>query len=484
METMTSFYFYDLETSGISAKDARVMQFAGQRTDMDLKPIGEPHNIIIRLSDDVLPEPDAVMITGITPQKSIEDGITEAEFLKIFHEQVATKDTIFVGFNTVRFDDEFMRYMQYRNFYDPYEWQWKEGRSRWDLLDVARMTRALRPEGITWPFDSNGKPTNRLELLTSVNNLSHENAHDALSDVYATIAVAQMIKDKQPKLFAFLLEMRDKKQAQALVQNDEMFVYTSGKYSSEHEKTTIATKLSDAPEGAALVYDLSVDPAPFMKMSEAEIIKAWTARYNDPSPKLPVKTIKFNRCPAIAPLSVLDSQSQERLKLDVAAATDYIKVLKKTDFARTCLAALEKMNNARNQKQSGLLADLNDVDGRLYDGFIPGTDKTLMSRVRAAEPSQLAEISAAEFNDDRLQGLLPLYKARNFYSTLTTEERLEWDRFRATKLTGGGDSSRLARYMKRLAELAVTVKDPQKHYLLQELQLYAEAIIPDPDVLN
>ena len=152
------------------------MQFAGQRTGMDLNPVGEPYDILIKISEDILPEPDAILITGITPQKTIADGITEAEFLKIFDAEINQEGTIFVGFNSIRFDDEFMRFTRYRNFYDPYEWQWKDGRGRWEILDVARMTRALRPGGIQWPFGSDGKPTNRLELLADVNKLDHHSA--------------------------------------------------------------------------------------------------------------------------------------------------------------------------------------------------------------------------------------------------------------------------------------------------------------------
>ncbi|MEK7153130.1 MAG: exodeoxyribonuclease I, partial [Patescibacteria group bacterium] len=203
MSSQASFFFYDLETSGFGSREARIMQFAGQRTDMQLNPIGEPANVFIRLTEDILPDPDAVLVTGITPQAAIADGITEAEFLKLFTEDIAVPYTIFVGFNTVRFDDEFVRCLHYRNFYDPYEWQWQDGRSRWDLLDLVRMTRALRPEGIEWPFDIKGNPTNRLELLTALNKLEHEHAHDALSDVEATIAVARLVRNKQEKLFDF-----------------------------------------------------------------------------------------------------------------------------------------------------------------------------------------------------------------------------------------------------------------------------------------
>ena len=204
------------------------MQFAGQRTNVEMEPIGDPVNILIKLTPDVLPDPEAVLLTGITPQSTQADGMTEAEFLKYFYDEIVTPDTCFLGYNTVRFDDEFMRFLHYRNFYDPYEWQWTNNCSRWDILDVVRMTRALRPEGIEWPMNDDGKPTNRLELLTKANNLDHYAAHDALSDVYATIAIAKLIRDKQQKLFEFLFDYRGKKKIQELVGADKPFVYSSG----------------------------------------------------------------------------------------------------------------------------------------------------------------------------------------------------------------------------------------------------------------
>jgi exodeoxyribonuclease-1 len=275
----TSFFFYDLETSGFDPRRARIMQFAGQRTDMGLQPVGEPVNQLIKLTPDVLPDPDAILVTGITPQTTIADGLTELEFLNLFYEQVAIPGTIFVGYNSVRFDDEFMRFLNYRNFYDAYEWQWQDSRSRWDLLDVVRITRALRPEGVKWPFASDGRPSNQLGLLTAVNKLEHANAHDALSDVLATIALARLIRDKQPKLFEFLLSMRAKREVAKLVTKSEPFVYTSGKYAGEFEKTTVVITLTEHPENqGALVYDLRQDPTPFLKMSVDDLASAW--RYN------------------------------------------------------------------------------------------------------------------------------------------------------------------------------------------------------------
>lgn len=454
------------------------MQFAGQRTDMQLKSIGEPYDYLVRMTEDVLPEPDAVLVTGITPQQTIADGLTEAEFLKVFSEEIATPDTIFVGYNTVRFDDEFMRYTMYRNFYDPYEWQWQNGRSRWDILDVVRMTRALRPEGIEWPFDAKGVPTNRLELLSSANGLDHANAHDALSDVSATIAVAQLIREKQPKLFDFLLRMRDKNEVAKLVVGGQPFVYTSGKFANEFEKTTVACMLAEHPQGqGVLVFDLRYDPAPFTELDPPALAEAMRRRKDDPGPRLPVKSLKFNRCPAVAPLSVLDEASQERLKLfPETYQQNYAKLRKvQQELTKGVLQALQIMDK---KFQARLLETETDVDAQLYDGFFANEDKTQMQTVRTADIESLSSL-APKFKDTRLKELLPLYKARNYPKSLSDEDRTQWDEFRMRKLLGGDEASRAARYFARLAELGQSsdLTDEQR-YILEELQLYGQSILP------
>jgi len=472
-----TFYFYDLETSGISPRDARVMQFAGIRTDLELNPIGEPHNVLIRLTEDVLPEPDAVLITGITPQATISDGMTEAEFLKLFHEEVATPGTIFTGFNTVRFDDEFMRYLQYRNFYDPYEWQYTDGKSRWDLLDVVRMTRALRPEGIKWPFNAKGKATNRLEWLTSINDLEHESAHDALSDVKAVIAVARMIRDKQPKLFEFLLNIRDKNKAAQLVHRNEPFLYTSGKYSDKFEKTTAVGVVSEHPKRqGVLVYDLRHDPKPFLKMKPEELADIWKWSKDDKRPRLPIKTLQFNRVPAIAPMNVLDESSQERLDLKPETIEkNYQRLQAAEGFANNVLEALEILEAKQQLK---FLEDETEVDAQLYDGFFDREDKTKMSVVRAASVDELASLQVV-FKDARLQNLMPLYKARNFPKAMNDEDRATWERFRERKLLGGKEASKLVRYFARIEELKQrTGLTQNERYLLEELELYGQSIMP------
>jgi exodeoxyribonuclease-1 len=474
-----SFYFYDLETSGFNPRAARIMQFAGQRTDMDLNPVGEPDNILVKITPDILPDPDAILVTGITPQATLTDGITEAEFTEYLTSQVCTSDTIMVGYNNVRFDDEFIRYTLWRNFYDAYEWHWKDGCSRWDMLDVVRMSRALRPEGIEWPFAPDGKPSNRLELLTSVNGLDHESAHDALSDVNATIAIARLIKTKQPKLFDYLFNMRDKKKVTALVTKKEPLVYCSGRYPSEYEKTTIAIMAGQHPDkGAALMYDLRIDPEEFIHLSVEKLSELWNA-WGKEVPYFPVKVLSYNKCPAIAPLSVLDKASAGRIKIDLGVIkSNAAKLRKAPGFEEKLIKAL---SISKPKPQTGLIVNQQDVDGLLYDGFVNGADKTKMRVVRAANPEEIN--GSIEFTDERLKFLLPLYKARNYPKNLSGEEQESWEEFRKHRLLDGGEKSRAAKFFQRLAELgAETAQDSggssQNQFLLEELNLYGQAILP------
>ena len=468
---MKTYFFYDLETSGLNARDDRIMQFAGQRTDMDLTPIGEPVNILVKLADDILPSPDAIMVTGITPQSTLSDGYSEAEFCKLLFSEVFTPDTIVVGFNNVRFDDEFIRHTLWRNFYDPYEWAWSEGRGRWDMLDVVRMTRALRPAGIEWPVDATGKAVNKLELLASVNNLTHAKAHDALSDVVALIDLSKLIKNKQPKLFEYLLSMRDKKKVATLVNLEEQqpFVYTSGRFDAAHEKTTVVFPLvAGINPSAIVVYDLRHDPTPFLRATPKQLSEILFAPYDKRSQEgflsLPVKELSYARCPAIAPLGVLDDETRERLDIDLDVVRKHMTIITQhAEFAHA-------VHEAFQMREPYVIVD--DVEHKLYDGFIPDKDKPRISAVRSAQANELADFHP-QFIDERLDELLFRYKARQFPSSLSEAEHEEWETYRGAKL-----QKRIGPYLETLERLQRSGADT---YLIEELHLWAESIVPSDD---
>lgn len=446
------------------------MQFAGIRTDMDLNPVGEPHNVLVKLNDDTLPTPEASMVTGITPQQTQADGLTEAEFARLLSDEICVPDTIMTGFNNIRFDDEFVRALLWRTFHDPYEWCWKDGKSRWDLLDVVRMTRALRPDGIVWPT-VDGKATNRLELLTKENGIDHLKAHDALSDVEALIAVTKLIKERQPQLYQYLLDMRDKRKVMGLVnlKDKKPFVYTSGRYDAEHNKTTVAFPIAPGRNSNVVVYDLRYDPADFVDLSVDELRKklyaSWEERQAEGFMKLPIKELQYNRAPAVAPLGVLEqSDGWNHIHLDQATIEKHKAALVRAPhFAENIRTLLESRPEFKK---------FSDPEAQLYDGFVGDRDRLRMETVRNADERELADYHP-DFTDERLSPLLLHYKARNYPRSLSQEEAGAWESWRAEHIM-----AQLPGFMKSLQKLAATEADENKQFILQELQLWAEAIMP------
>ena len=456
-----SFFFYDLETSGLDPRADRLMQFAGQRTDLDMNPIGDPVNVLVKLGEDTLPSPQAIMVTKITPQSTLQDGLTEAEFCKYVTKEIFTEGTIAIGYNSVRFDDEFMRHTFWRNYYDAYEWQWKDGRSRWDLLDVVRMTRALRPDGIKWPVSEDGKATNRLELITKENNITHEHAHDALSDVEALISVTKLIKEKQPQLYGYLFKMREKKAVQQLInlENPQAFVYSCGRYPSENNKTTIAFPIAPAKNGNVLVFDLRYNLEDLLKEKQ-ELAKTEPEKAESFYPI--VKELKYNHCPAVAPLGVMkQGDSWKRINLDEATVQKNLEILlRHPEF-------VERMRTQYENKDE--FPPAADAESALYDGFLDNADRKTCEAVRNANIKDIAAFHPI-FHDERLSKMYVNYKARNFEDTLTETERASWDQYRLEKIKAHQNS-----YIKALQDLNAQGADP---FLLEELQLWYQSLLP------
>jgi exodeoxyribonuclease-1 len=464
-----SLFFYDLETSGLNPRFQRIMQFAGQRTDMNLQPIGEPTNVLVKLSEDILPEPQAILITGTTPQKTLQEGIGEPEFARLFSEKIATPDTIMVGFNSVRFDDEFMRHTLWRNFYDPYEWSWSSGRSRWDILDVVRMTRALRPNGIEWPTNENGEPVNKLELLSKKNNLEHSHAHDALSDVEATIGIARLIKEKQPKLFDWLLTLRHKREVAKLInlETPQPFVYSSGRYGKKNNFTTIALPIAPGSrQDSIVVYDLRYDPLTLEKASQKNIadriFAKFATRQKEDYEPVPVKELLLNKCPAVAPINVMDESSWQRLSLDQQLVMKHLSSL--TQNIKDKIAAA--------YANSPAYTSVDDVEGQLYDGFINDKDKGRMSVVRASDENELSDFHP-DFADERLSELLLRYKARWFSKSMSHDEHETWQLYRQKKW-----NNEAPRFISELERLSIITQDEHQKFLLQEMKLWLETTSP------
>lgn len=425
----SSLFWYDYETTGIDPRRDRPLQVAGIRTDEQLNEIDAPINLYCQPSDDILPHPAACMITGIGPDRLAREGLSEAEFMTRVHAELARPGTCGVGYNSLRFDDEVTRYSLYRNFFDPYAREWQGGNSRWDLIDMVRTAYALRPEGIEWPQDEHGVSL-KLERLTAANGIDHGQAHDALSDVRATIALARLIRERQPKLYDYLYGLRSKHQVLDQIRLLQPLVHVSGRFSGARHYLAVVLPLAWHPRNrnALIVCDLHLDAAPLLSESADTLRQRLYTRRDDLGGELPVplKLIHINRCPVVAPLGVLRDEDCQRLQLDKTELQARAKRL-----ADTQEQWRDKLPQVYTEES---FASVMDPEQQLYDGFIGDRDRRLCEQVRNCDPAQLAAQSWP-FDDARLPELLFRYRARNFATTLSSEEQLRWHAFCRQRLS-------------------------------------------------
>lgn len=467
-----SIFWYDYETTGINPRCDRPLQVAGIRTDAQLNEIGTPLNLYCQLSDDILPHPAACLITGITPQRLAEQGLPEAEFMTRLHAELATPGTCTAGYNSLRFDDEVTRYSLYRNFFDPYAREWQGGNSRWDLIDLLRTAYALRPEGIVWP-EEDGRVSLRLERLTQANGIEHGQAHDALSDVRATIALARLLREKQPRLYEFLYQQRSKQKVLEQIQLLQPLIHISGRFSAARHYLSVVLPLAWHPKNrnALIVCDLQLDPAVLLDLDAQSLRqRLYTRRDELASGELPVplKLLHVNRCPVLAPLSVLRDVDKQRLDLDM-------------ELLQQRVSALRTSREDWQDKLQTLYAEeafvpSEDPEQQLYDGFFTERDRRLCDQVRRVDPQELAQ-QAWPFDDARLPELLFRYRARNFAQTLSADESERWLNFCRQRLTRAesGAPNTLADFTTALATSLVAA-DAQQRALLAAWQSYAEQL--------
>ena len=327
-----TFYWHDYETFGKSPRRDRPSQFAGVRTDVDLNEIGEPLMQYCQPPQDYLPEPEACLLTGILPQTCQEQGIPEHAFADAIEHELAQPGTVGVGYNTIRFDDEVTRHMFWRNLIDPYAREWQNGCGRWDLLDVVRCTWALRPEGINWPKHEDGRPSFKLEHLTVANGLTHEAAHDALSDVRATIAMARLIKQAQPKLWDFCLKLRKKDAVLNEMGVGRPFIHISGMYGVERGCMALVWPLAPHPsnKNEMIVWDLAFDPTELFDLNAQTIRERMFSKTEDLPEgvtRLPVKTIHINKSPiVIGNLKTLSPAVAQKWGIDVDTCLQHAQI--------------------------------------------------------------------------------------------------------------------------------------------------------------
>ena len=468
-------YWHDYETFGVDPARDRPVQFAGIRTDEDLNIIGEPLNIMARPAPDTLPHPISSLITGITPQQALEQGLPEAEFIARILAELSQPGTCGVGYNSLRFDDEVTRNTLYRNLYDPYGREWQNGNSRWDIIDMVRACHDLRPEGFVWPrrTDAN-RPSFRLEELTVANNIAHEQAHDALSDVYATLAIAKLIKEKQPKLYEFLYRLRRKQEVLKYIDLKEMtpILHTSGMYGSDHGSTRLVVPIAPHPtnKNSIIVFDIAQDPALLLDLGAKTLQeRLYTANEDLPEgvERPALKQVLINKCPVIAPTSTLTGDAAKQLQIDLITGKRNRQTL--LHARKAIQQKIAKIFESRD------FEPVSDPDLMIYaGGFFNDSDRAHMKAIHDTDPQELGSQSWG-FADKRLPEMLFRYRARNYPETLSADEQAQWlEHCRARLVDGESGHFTFADFHAEIEQLrADTAVDDHGTRLLDDVAAYA-----------
>ena len=476
-----TFFWHDYETFGVQPRYDRPAQFAGIRTDAELNEIGEPVMWYCQPAADYLPDPQSCLITGITPQHAHQQGLIESEFAALIEAELARPSTVGVGYNTIRFDDEVTRFLFWRNLIEPYAREWQNGCGRWDLLDVVRMVYALRPDGIVWPKKEDGTPSFKLEDLARANGLLHEQAHDALSDVRATIALARLIRQHQPRLFDFAFGLHKKDQVlrelglPATAQNARPFLHVTGMISPERGCLAVMWPLATHPvnKNEIICWDLSQDPSELSAISSEDLrLRLFTRQADLPEgvQRLPIKTIHVNKSPmVVSSLKTLSPAMAEKWGVDMELCLRNAVIARDLpDMSAQWRSAFQRPANEQPQ----------DVDQDLYGGFIGNEDRRRLVQLKQLSPEELA-LDRTSFDDARLGELLFRYRARNFPQTLNESEQQRWQEHRVACLVQGEGGARTAEQMFAAIDALSETVDERGEEILGELYDYADAIVPE-----
>lgn len=478
-----SFYWYDYETWGSDPALDRPCQFAGLRTDAELNEVGEPLLLFARPATDLLPQPEACLVTGITPDQALEQGIPEAEFARLIQQTLATPSSCSVGYNSLRFDDRINNWLFYRNLLDPYAHAWQNRNSRWDLIDVLRLAHALRPRGIHWPEREPGVTSFKLEALTAANAIEHVGAHDALADVRATLAMARRLKAAQPRLFAYALKLRDKAYVAELFAAGEPLLHVSQRYPAAQGCIAPVVKVAPHPrqKNQVICFDLRQDPAQVLDLSAEELRqRLFTRREDLPDgvERLPAKGVKINAAPMLAPMKTLTPEAAARWQIDPEQVA--VHAARADQYRREIAERLGQAFSAQPALQPST-----DPESMLYTGgFFSDQDRRLMDQLGRLTPSELAE-AQPRFEDPRLPTLLFRMRARSWPETLSEDEREDWDAWRFERLTEptAGASITIDGYEAKLASLrAERSEDARALAILDRLERWGEHVMAAEEI--
>lgn len=379
------FVFYDLETTGISPEFDQPLQFAAIWTDENFVE-KDRVNIRCRLAPHILPSPQALVVTRVTP-----DQLTDPKLPSLFEfsQQVAEfterwAPAIWVGYNTMKFDEEVLRQTFYQNLSPNIYATQFNGNTRFDILPAVYAAYVREPDLLVWPTDDTGRRSFKLDRLAPANGFNAHNAHDALGDVEATIHIARLISKRSPALWAELLDNAHKARVQAKLESFRPYELVT-RFGGGEPRSYVGCfcGYSHGNSAQAAFFDLdAANPAEFLNVSDETLFAAVNA-----TPKI-IRGVSTNKAPALLEHTAPNAEHLRRAGVIAEAP----------DFRRRVGAAMA----ARFVEDPD--APPKPVERQIYWAFYSNADKQLLHEFQRETWPRRQEI-VASLSDPRLRQL-------------------------------------------------------------------------------
>ena len=471
-----TFLWYDFETYGSDPATTRIAQCAAIRTDATCTQILEEQVWYCRAVPDFLPDPVACAVTGLTPPlvNARDDALTEPAFAAQLLRVLSQPGTCWVGYNNVRFDDACLRYLLHRNLLDPFAHENRLDTSRWDLLDVLRLAYAFRPEGIEWPSrtDDPEAPSFKLEDLAAANAIAQPRAHDARCDVLALIALANLVRTRQPRLFAYALGLRTPARVDALLSarapREPLWLISPFVPASQgHLSPVVVLGKRPGRRNEWLTLDLREPVARFLE-TPLETLHAWRfcpeVSLPESAYRSPVRTISVKKTPMLANWAAIGATDPARFGLDL-------------DAIQSQFAVAQRYRDALHEKAAALLArgeaefigQTRDPEIALYGEFPGGRDRSRLAAAWQAAPDSgpdatvLQELEAA-LASPTLRELAFRLRARWYPESLSDDDATRWTQLRCARVCHGAAGASLSRatFRERFAQAAAALSEERR----------------------
>lgn len=382
------FVFYDTETTGTHVRFDQVLQFAAVYTDENFNEL-DRINLRCRLLPHIIPAPDALLVTRVDPNALMQEPLSHYEFARQIHARMSGwGPAVFIGHNTLKLDEEILRQTFWQNLLDPYVTS-ARGSIRADTLPILRAAHTIDPDTVKIATTENGNPSFKLDQIATMNGFNGHDAHDALGDVYATIYMARLVRERMPQVWNAMMAMADPRKAADLVEKNRMVrLLTYFGRPKIHDVTKVGQQPSN-PKQIAL-FDLSRDPTPYLDLDADALLAAFDAD------ERAFRLARTNAMPTLFPIDMPGLAATEPTERDV--------LVRRLDAIHGHPTFMQNVGLAL-EKRTERYGDSPHVEEQIYSGFPSWDDKSRMQAFHRLPDWAQRYAAIGQFQDRRLRSL-------------------------------------------------------------------------------